>query len=203
MITIDGVIGYGTPLRGVTETFAAQVVGLRGPNGSGKSTLLRTLAGLVPLVEGTVSIDGRVVDGAQFVQPEDRLVRYVDRDVYPGGALVDFLGFPLRCAGVGRTQRDRTVSGLIEEFGLGDLASLSVAEMSQGQLARVTIARAFAGESRAILLDEPFRGLDESNRESMTQILRERARAVGVPVVVVSHDADDLARLCARVVTFD
>ena len=86
MITIDGVIGHGAPLRRVSESFANEVIGLRGPNGSGKTTLLRTLSGLVPLVEGTVSIDGRVVDGGEtFVHPENRLVRYVSGDPFPGG----------------------------------------------------------------------------------------------------------------------
>ena len=204
MITIDGVIGHGAPLRRVSESFANEVIGLRGPNGSGKTTLLRTLSGLVPLVEGTVSIDGRVVDGGEtFVHPENRLVRYVSGDPFPGGSLENFLAFPLRCAGIGRVQRAQAVAHVVERFGLEDLSSLSIREMSQGQLARATIARACIGSPRAILLDEPFGVLDAANKDRMLAALREWLRAKGTLAIIVSHDPNDLARLCDRVVSFD
>lgn len=204
MITIDGVIGHGAPLRRVSESFANEVIGLRGPNGSGKTTLLRTLSGLVPLVEGTVSIDGRVVDGGEtFVHPENRLVRYVSGDPFPGGSLENFLAFPLRCAGVGRVGRAQAVAHVVERFGLEDLSSLSIREMSQGQLARATIARACIGSPRAILLDEPFGVLDAANKDRMLAALQEWLRAKGTLAIIVSHDPNDLARLCDRVVSFD
>jgi len=204
VITIDGVIGHGAPLRRVSESFANEVIGLRGPNGSGKTTLLRTLSGLVPLVEGTVSIDGRVVDGGEtFVHPENRLVRYVSGDPFPGGSLENFLAFPLRCAGIGRVQRAQAVAHVVERFGLEDLSSLSIREMSQGQLARATIARACIGSPRAILLDEPFGVLDAANKDRMLAALREWLRAKGTLAIIVSHDPNDLARLCDRVVSFD
>ncbi len=204
MITIDGVIGHGAPLRRVSESFANEVIGLRGPNGSGKTTLLRTLSGLVPLVEGTVSIDGRVVDGGEtFVHPENRLVRYVSGDPFPGGSLENFLAFPLRCAGVGRVGRAQAVAHVVERFGLEDLSSLPIREMSQGQLARATIARACIGSPRAILLDEPFGVLDAANKDRMLAALREWLRAKGTLAIIVSHDPNDLARLCDRVVNFD
>ena len=204
MITIDGVIGHGAPLRRVSESFANEVIGLRGPNGSGKTTLLRTLSGLVPLVEGTVSIDGRVVDGGEtFVHPENRLVRYVSGDPFPGGSLENFLAFPLRCAGLGRVERAQAVAHVVEGFGLEDLSSLPIREMSQGQLARATIARACIGSPRAILLDEPFGVLDAANKDRMLAALQEWLRAKGTLAIIVSHDPNDLARLCDRVVNFD
>ena len=204
MITIDGVIGHGAPLRRVSESFANEVIGLRGPNGSGKTTLLRTLSGLVPLVEGTVSIDGRVVDGGEtFVHPENRLVRYVSGDPFPGGSLENFLAFPLRCAGLGRVQRTQAVAHVVEAFGLEDLSSLPIREMSQGQLARATIARACIGSPRAILLDEPFGVLDAANKDRMLAVLQEWLRTKGTLAIIVSHDPNDLARLCDRVVNFD
>jgi ABC-type multidrug transport system ATPase subunit len=204
VITIDGVIGHGAPLRRVSESFANEVIGLRGPNGSGKTTLLRTLSGLVPLVEGTVLIDGRVVDGGEtFVHPENRLVRYVSGDPFPGGSLENFLAFPLRCAGLGRVQRTQAVAHVVERFGLEDLSSLPIREMSQGQLARATIARACIGSPRAILLDEPFGVLDAANKDRMLAALQEWLRAKETLAIIVSHDPNDLARLCDRVVSFD
>jgi NitT/TauT family transport system ATP-binding protein len=166
--------------------------------------LLRTLSGLVPLVEGTVSIDGRVVDGGEtFVHPENRLVRYVSGDPFPGGSLESFLAFPLRCSGVGHIERTQAVAHVVEGFGLEDLSSLPIREMSQGQLARATIARACIGSPRAILLDEPFGVLDAANKDRMLAALQEWLRAKGTLAIIVSHDPNDLARLCDRVVSFD
>lgn len=166
--------------------------------------MLRTLSGLVPLVEGTVSIDGRVVDGGEtFVHPENRLVRYVSGDPFPGGSLENFLAFPLRCSGVGRVERAQAVAQVVEWFGLEDLTSLPIREMSQGQLARATIARACIGSPRAILLDEPFGVLDATNKDRMFAVLQEWLRAKGTLAIIVSHDPNDLARLCDRVMSFD
>ena len=72
MITLVGAIGHDTPLRRVEFSVGSEVVGLRGPNGSGKTTLLRTLAGLVPLIDGSLAIDGQIVDcgdGVHAVAP--------------------------------------------------------------------------------------------------------------------------------------
>ena len=204
MISLIGAIGHDTVLRRVEFSVGHEVVGLRGPNGSGKTTFLRTLSGLLPLIEGSLTIDGRIVDAPDvFEQPEKRRVRYVDRDTFPVGSLAEFLAFPLRCVGMRRREWEPLVIRAIVEFSLTDIADLNVQEMSQGQLARATIARAVIGRPRAILLDEPFRGLDDLRRTQMIKLLRVKLRSEGLSAVIVSHDSADLAALCDRVVEFD
>ena len=83
------------------------------------------------------------------------------------------------------------------------LASLSMAELSQGQRARVGLAQACVGDSRAILLDEPFGGLDVDHRRSTLEILAREVRRSARCAVVVSHNAEDLAALCDRIVSLD
>lgn len=203
MISIDATIGYEAPLRRVHETIGDEVVGLRGPNGSGKTTLLRTLAGVHRVIAGTIEVDGVVVDdGTSFVVPERRGIRYVDRDAFPSGDVLDFLAFPERCRGESRRLAHALALKAIEEFGLQDLRGLSVAAMSHGQLGRATLARAFVGSPRAILLDEPMRGIDDAHREVLLPIVSSALRTVR-SAIVVSHDDRDFDALCDRVVDFD
>lgn len=203
MIAIDATIGYDTPLRRVTETFGDEVVGLRGPNGSGKTTLLKTLSGVRGILDGVIEVDGLVVDdGSRFVVPERRGIRYVDRDAYPAGVLVDFLAFPERCRGASRRQAREAAQHAIAQFGLEDLRDVTVAAMSHGQLGRATLARAFVGSPRAVMLDEPMRGIDDAHRAVLLPIVSTALRTVR-SAVVVSHDARDFDALCDRVVDFD
>ena len=204
MISLDGTIGHGVALRAVSLDLGDEVLGVTGPNGSGKTTLLRTLAGLLTLVSGSLAIDGVVVDDAhRFVHPEDRLVRYASRDVSARGSVLDALGFPMRCRGASRRAARQAADRAVGAFGLDDLASLSMAELSQGQRARVGLAQACVGDSRAILLDEPFGGLDVDHRRSTLEILAREVRRSARCAVVVSHNAEDLAALCDRIVSLD
>ena len=203
MIAIDAEIGYGSPLRRVREVIGDEVVGLRGPNGSGKTTLLKTLAGIQGVVSGTLEIDGLTADdGMRFVVPERRGVRYVDRDGFPHGDIVSFLVFPARCGGMSRREARGLVENVIARFSLEDLRGIPVGEMSHGQLGRATLARAFVGSPRAVLLDEPMRGIDEANRATLLPILATALREVRT-AIVVSHDRGDLDVLCDRVIDFD
>lgn len=204
MISLHGTIGHGVALRAVSLDLGDEVLGVTGPNGSGKTTLLRTLAGLLPLVSGSLTIDGVVVDDAhRFVHPEDRLVRYTSRDVSTHGSVLDALGFPMRCRGASRRAARQAADRAVGAFGLEEFAAQSMAELSQGQLARVGLAQSCVGESRAILLDEPFGGLDVDHRRATLDVLSREIRSVARSAVVVSHTADDLAALCDRVVSLD
>lgn len=204
MISLHGTIGHGVALRAVSLDLGDEVLGVTGPNGSGKTTLLRTLAGLLPLVSGSLTIDDVVVDDAhRFVHPEDRLVRYASRDVSTRGSVLDALGFPMRCRGASRRAARQAADRAVGAFGLEDFASLSMAELSQGQLARVGLAQACVGESRAILLDEPFGGLDVDHRRGTLDVLSREMRSAARAAIVVSHNAEDLAALCDRIVSLD
>ena len=203
MIRIDATIGYGAPLRRVQEVIGDEVVGLRGANGSGKTTLLKTLAGIHRVVAGSIVIDELLVDdGATFIVPERRGLRYVDRDAYPAGDIVDFLAFPERCRGVSRRAAREAAQHAIAQFGLEDLHDVTVAAMSHGQLGRATLARAFVGSPGAVLLDEPMRGIDEAHRGRLMPIVATALRTVR-SAIVVSHDGRDFDELCDRVVDFD
>jgi manganese/iron transport system ATP-binding protein len=177
-------------LDGVTATVApGQSVALIGPNGAGKSTLLRSILGLVPLARGSIRVLGR--------EPADarRDVAYVpqaeslDPEFPVSVAQVVLMG-RYRAVGwlrrPGRNDRDLAAAAL-ERVGLTDRAGDRFGTLSGGQQQRVLIARAVAQQSRLLLLDEPFNGVDSVTQSLLLDVLGE-LRADGVAVVMSTHD---------------
>lgn len=182
---------------------------LVGTNGSGKSTLLRTLAGLLPACDGSVS----VLDASPGAEPA--------RVAYLSQFHTNSLLLPIRVAEVVRMGRfagkgllgrlgpaDRAaVHAALARMDVADLAGAPLRDLSGGQQQRVFIAQALARQAELLLLDEPAAGLDAGGRELLNAALRsERER--GAAVVVATHDlgdamqADLVLLVAQRVVAF-
>ena len=164
-------------------------VALIGPNGAGKSTLLRAILGLVPLAAGRVEVLGQPPEIAR------RSVAYVpqaeslDPEFPVSVAQVVLMG---RYRDVGWVRRpgraDRILAAAaLERVGLTARAGDRFGTLSGGQQQRVLIARAVAQQSRLLLLDEPFNGVDAVTQDLLLEVLGE-LRADGVAVVMSTHD---------------
>ncbi len=204
--------------RGVTVTYPNGHLALRdasfalpggticalvGVNGSGKSTLFKALMGFVRPSAGQVEISGRPVAEAQ----KKGWVAYV-----PQAEEVDWT-FPVSVEDVvmmGRYGRmnflriprpaDRdAVAAALARVGLTDLRERQIGELSGGQKKRAFVARALAQESRVILLDEPFTGVDVKTEEAIVALLRE-LRDEGRLVLVSTHNLGSVPEFCDRVV---
>ena len=172
--------GTQTVLRDVSLTAGAdRITCVMAPSGTGKTTLLRILLGLEAPDKGTV----RLPEGCRWaaVFQEDRLLSHLDA------------WGNLRFAGCGDGPR---AAGLLAELGLAEEADKPVREFSGGMRRRLTLARALLAPSDALALDEPFTGLDEENRAVCRALLLREA--AGKPVLLVTHDADDVSGLGAR-----
>ena len=178
----------------------SEVVGISGPNGSGKTTVLRALAGLRAIDDGSVSIDGVVVDSPaaqQWVAPHERRVGVVFQEhrLFEHLNALDNVVFGLRARGTSRSAARVTASEWLERFGVGGLGGSRPSELSGGQSQRVALARALATRPTLLLLDEPFAALDPDVHDSVRADLAANLREFAGATVLVSHDAADLDAL--------
>ncbi len=183
------------------------VIAVIGPNGTGKSTLVRALAGIVPLSEGHVVVDGRgwEGDGVPRLEARHRHVGMVFQSdlLFPHLSALGNVAFGPRSRGVRRRTAEASARAWLDRLGIGDLADRRPHELSGGQAQRVSIARALAGDPGLLLLDEPLSALDVGVAMSLRlELARHLADFPGV-ALLVTHDALDAMTLANRVLVLD
>jgi ABC-2 type transport system ATP-binding protein len=191
-ITLSGAgrsFGSTWALRDVDLTLSPGVIGLLGPNGAGKTTLLRLLATAFAPKERTEI---------------RRRLGYLPQELgYPVGfsafAFVDYMAVLKEWRN--STERHAEVRRVLELVDLGDLATKRLRSMSGGQRRRVALAQALLGTPPVLILDEPTTGVDPEQRVTLRTVLAEVARAS--IVVLSTHQTEDVAALCERVIVLD
>ena len=183
---------------------------LYGPSGSGKSTTLQAIAGLQRPSQGHIRIDGQTLfDHEQRVNipARQRRIGYLFQQY----ALFPHLGVRANVE-FGLTnwyrlrptpaQRER-IDALLENFGLASMADSRPRDLSGGQQQRVALARALACEPRILLLDEPFAALNPMLRDTLRAELAATCRQWGIPVLMISHDLEDVVQLAQAAFVFE
>jgi molybdate transport system ATP-binding protein len=209
VIELDGRVARGDFTAEVTlEVAPGEVVGVIGENGSGKSTLLRVLAGLTPLDDGRLALDGTVVDepgAGTFVDPDHRPAGVVLQEptLFPHLDLRDNVAFGPRRAGTPKADARAAAEGWLDRLGVGAHARSRPGEVSGGQAQRAAIARTLARDPAVLLLDEPFTALDQDGRTLVRRLLRTELRRPDRAIVLVSHDPVDALALTDRLVVLE
>lgn len=185
-----------------------EVVALVGPNGAGKTTALHALAGLLPLGDGRVVLDGTVLDDparAVFVGPDRRPLGVVFQDylLFPHLSARDNVAFGLRSRGHRRSEARAVADAWLGRVGVGELAGARPARLSGGQAQRVALARALAVDPRLLLLDEPMAALDAATRLTVRADLAHHLRDYEGAAVLVTHDPLDAMSLADRIVVLE
>lgn len=179
------------------------VLTVMGPSGVGKSTLLAAITGtLAPgfACSGRITLNGRDITRAV---PHARRVGILFQDdlLFPHLSVGENLAFGLRDGG-DRAGRRTRINAALDDIGLSGFADRDPATLSGGQKARVALMRMLLSAPEALLLDEAFSGLDADLRAQMRDLVFTRARRLGLPVLMVTHDQSDAAATGGDVVVF-
>jgi ABC-2 type transport system ATP-binding protein len=171
------------------ETF-----GFLGSNGSGKTTTLRALLGTITPTKGTLLINGR-----PFHPTSDTKVGYLpeERGLYRKDPALEIMTYFGELKGF--TRRDARTWSIryLERVGLADKSRVRLERLSGGQQQKIQLGIAIMGEPDLLVLDEPAKGLDPVNRQLLMELVAERRRA-GSAVILVTHNMDEVERLCDR-----
>jgi molybdate transport system ATP-binding protein len=185
---------------------AGELTALFGPSGSGKTTILRSIAGLYTPAFARIESDGATWTDTQSninLPPNIRSVGLVFQDyaLFPHMTVREQLLAAMSHRP--REQRAARVEELLLLVRMESLADRRPASLSGGQQQRVAIARALARDPSMLLLDEPFAHVDRGLRDALQRELVSLRKSLRIPIVLVTHDFDDVARLADHLVMID
>ncbi|MGI8701970.1 MAG: ABC transporter ATP-binding protein [Nocardioidaceae bacterium] len=206
----------GVSIRGLSKRYGAveavrdvsldvadgEFLVLLGASGSGKSTVLKILAGIEEADSGEVWLDDVRVD-TLLPGSRDMAMVFQSYALYPHMSVARNLGFPLRSAGVHRSEVRRRVEEVAALLGLTELLGRRPAQLSGGQQQRVALGRALVRQPKAFLMDEPLSNLDAKLRtRTRLELARLHAR-LGITTVYVTHDQVEAMTMGDRIAVMD
>lgn len=173
------------------ETF-----GLLGSNGSGKTTTIRALLGIYPPTAGELLVGGKPYSVSGGIKlgylPEER-------GLYKKETVIDIMVYFGQLKGLSRDEAQRISTAFLERVDLADKAKTRLDKLSGGQQQKVQLGITIMDEPELLILDEPTKGFDPVNRKLLMDIIEEH-QAKGATVVMVTHQMEEVERLCDRVI---
>ena len=170
------------------------VFGFLGGNGAGKTTSLRMVLDIIRPTSGKIEVLGRAPGRANAPEvgflPEER-------GLYRQMTALDTIAYFGRLKGMAASDAKREGAALLDRFGLGANARMTVDKLSKGMAQKVQLATALVNRPRLLILDEPFSGLDPVNQGLLEEEIR-RSSAAGATVVFSTHVMQHAERLCDR-----
>ena len=163
---------------------------LLGKTGAGKTSLIKMMAGLDPIADGTIEMDG---DDVTKLNTQKRRISLVHQFFvnYPHMTVFDNIASPLRIAGMAKSEIAGRVQEAADILQLGPMLHRKPHELSGGQQQRCALARAIAKDSKAVFLDEPLANLDYKLREELREMLPELFAGRGAVVVYATSEPEE------------
>ncbi len=175
---------------------AGETFGFLGSNGSGKTTTIRALLGIYEPTAGTLHINGR-----EFKPEHGDRLGYLpeERGLYKKEKVIDIMTYFGRLKGMERRAAKQWSLEYLDRVALADRASTVLDKLSSGQQQKVQLGVTIMNKPELLILDEPTKGFDPVNRRLLMDIIEEQKLA-GATVVMVTHQMEEVERLCDRVI---
>ena len=208
MIRLEGItksFGNLQVLRGIDlEIEKGEIVSIVGPSGAGKTTLLQIMGTLDMPDNGSVAIDGTVVNllnEKELSAFRNRHIGFVFQfhQLLPEFTALENVMIPAFIAGVGQQEARIAAIEMLNFMGLAERASHKPNELSGGEKQRVAVARALINHPAVVLADEPSGSLDTHNKEELHQLFFDLRNRLGQTFVIVTHD-EGLAQITDRTI---
>jgi len=189
--------GEKTVIDGLSFDVArGETFGFLGSNGSGKTTTIRALLGIYRPTSGTLHINGKVFSddyGARLgYLPEER-------GLYKKESVLDVMTYFGRLKGLSRQESQQFSRDYLDRVDLADKADVRVDKLSGGQQQKIQLGVTIMNDPELLILDEPTKGFDPVNRRLLMDIIEDRKKA-GATVMMVTHQMEEVERLCDRIV---
>lgn len=194
-------VGYGADpvIRDFSLTIEdGSLFTLLGPSGCGKTTLLRTIAGFIPVRQGSLRFGDRDVTQLPAHLRDVGMV-FQDYALFPDKTVFDNVAYGLRARKIDARTIARTVGEYLERVGLGAYARRLPAALSGGQRQRVALARALAIKPTVLLMDEPLSNLDAKLRVQVRETISDLQKEIGITTVLVTHDQEEALAMSDRI----
>ena len=182
------------------EVRPGEILGLVGPNGAGKTTTLRSIAGILPVQRGSISVAGHSVSGDGH-QARQHLA-WIPDDPKPFDSLTVWEHLDLVAGLFGVPDWNRRATELLEFFSLGEKRDALGGELSRGMCQKLALAMAWLPEPKLMLMDEPLSGLDPRGIRTARLAIQEIA-ASGTAVILSSHLLELVQQLADRLLIID
>ena len=173
-----------------------------GASGCGKSTLLKAIAGMLPLKEGSIFVDGKRID---HIPAHKRNIVLVFQDIrlFPHMTVAENIAYALKIKKIPPEGRDAKIKSLLEQIKMEGLENRNINQLSGGQQQRVALARALAAEPKILMLDEPFSSLDENLRFDMRLLLFDIHKRYHMTTIMVTHNKDEALSMSDKIALMD
>ena len=173
-------------------------VSILGNSGCGKTTLIKSIAGLVDISSGSISIDENDISG---LSPEKRktVIVFQDLRLFQHMNVEQNIAFYMKLQKMDKKDIEERVKVLLEQVRLSGFEKRKISQLSGGQMQRVALARALGANPKLLLLDEPFSGLDESLRKDMGNLVKRLHKENKITTIMITHDKEEAMKFSDKV----